>query len=74
MKKAFKELALQAGGSHYPDVGGELLEKFSELMLAEVIDIIDNLNCKDEVYTSYDLQLIDGAKATIINAIKEKFN
>lgn len=30
MKKIIKEIALQVGGSHYPDVGGKLLEKFAD--------------------------------------------
>lgn len=35
MNKKIKELALQAGGSHYPDVGGKTLEKFAELLVTE---------------------------------------
>ena len=35
MNKRIKELALQAGGSHYPDVGGITLEKFAELLVKE---------------------------------------
>jgi hypothetical protein len=40
MNKKIKELALQAGGSHYPEVGGKTLEKFAELIVQECIDII----------------------------------
>jgi len=35
MNEKIKELALQAGGSHYPDVGGKTLEKFAELIVRE---------------------------------------
>jgi hypothetical protein len=35
MNEKIKELALQAGGSHYPDVGGKTLEKFAELIVKE---------------------------------------
>lgn len=35
MNEKIKELALQAGGSHYPEVGGKLLEKFAELLIKE---------------------------------------
>ena len=33
MKKIIKEIALQVGGSHYPDVGGQLLEKFADTVV-----------------------------------------
>lgn len=35
MHSRIKELALQAGGSHYPEVGGELLQKFAELLIKD---------------------------------------
>lgn len=33
----FYEMALAVGGSHYPDVGGELLQKFGEMVVQECI-------------------------------------
>ncbi len=39
MNEKIKELALQAGGSHYPDVGGKTLEKFAELIVKECIHV-----------------------------------
>ena len=38
MNERIKELALQAGGSHYPDVGGKTLEKFAELLIQECMN------------------------------------
>jgi hypothetical protein len=35
MNEKIKQLALAAGGSHYPDVGGQTLEKFAELLIEE---------------------------------------
>jgi hypothetical protein len=35
MNEQIKQLALQAGGSHYPTVGGRTLEKFAELLIQE---------------------------------------
>ena len=35
MNEHIKQLALQAGGSHYPTVGGRTLEKFAELLIQE---------------------------------------
>ena len=43
MNEKIKELALQAGGSHYPDVGGKTLEKFSELLLKECLTICEDV-------------------------------
>jgi hypothetical protein len=39
MNQRIHELALQAGGSHFPTVGGANLEKFAELLVKECIDI-----------------------------------
>jgi hypothetical protein len=40
MNERIKEIALQAGGSHYPDVGGKTLEKFAELIVRECLEVI----------------------------------
>jgi len=44
MNERIKELALQAGGSHYPAVGGKLLEKFAELIVKECAGIYDKID------------------------------
>ena len=41
MNKQIKQLALAAGGSHYPDVGGRTLEKFAELLIQECAQVAD---------------------------------
>ena len=43
MNERIKELALQAGGSHYPDVGGKTLEKFAELIVQECLNICEDM-------------------------------
>lgn len=35
----FHEMALAVGGSHYPEVGGELLQKFGEMVVRECANI-----------------------------------
>jgi hypothetical protein len=40
MSPKCKELALMAGGSHYPGVGGETLEQFMRLTVEECIKIL----------------------------------
>jgi hypothetical protein len=39
-KKVF-DIALAVGGSHYPGVGGELLEKFAMAVIEECITVLD---------------------------------
>ena len=41
MNEQIKQLALAAGGSHYPDVGGRTLEKFAELLIRECAQLAD---------------------------------
>jgi hypothetical protein len=43
MNKRIKEIALQAGGSHYPDVNRETLEKFAELIIRECAAQVDSV-------------------------------
>jgi hypothetical protein len=39
MHPQIKEIALQVGGSHYPEVGGELLEKFAHAVVKECCEV-----------------------------------
>jgi hypothetical protein len=39
MNELIKKLALQAGGSHYPEVNSVQLEKFAELIVRECAEI-----------------------------------
>jgi hypothetical protein len=41
MNTRIRELALQAGGSHFPEVGGHNLERFAELLIMECAKIAD---------------------------------
>jgi hypothetical protein len=49
MNKRIEELALQAGGSHFPTVGGKNLEKFAELIIHECASLFP-LTFTDEQY------------------------
>ena len=40
MNEKFKRLALEAGGSTYPEVGGKNLERFAQLLIQECIDVV----------------------------------
>ena len=39
IKQEYFDLALQTGGSHYPEVGGGLLSMFGDLLVKECIQI-----------------------------------
>lgn len=54
MKKVYEEIALQVGGSHYPEVGGERLEQFGEMIVQKCIDIIQNGDYRSCTYTTFD--------------------
>jgi hypothetical protein len=41
MNERIKELALEAGGSHYPDVNSKQLEYFAKLIIKECCRIAD---------------------------------
>lgn len=59
MKKLVKQIALEAGGSHYPDVGGELLEKFAILIVQRCANIAnqydDTGNAKLAILEEFEL-------------------
>ena len=40
MRKEFKHLALLAGGSHYPQVGGDNLDIFGKLLVQDCVDVV----------------------------------
>ena len=41
MTPVFNDMALQAGGSHYPTVGGKLLEHFGRLVAERCCKLAD---------------------------------
>jgi exosome complex RNA-binding protein Csl4 len=72
-REIFKEIALQAGGSHYPEVGGELLQKYSDLLLAEVINTIKTtpIHC---AFTTHDLGVVECTISKTIEHVKNHFD
>ena len=41
MKQPYHDIALATGGSHYPSVGGRLLEQFGQLVVERCMAIAD---------------------------------
>ena len=73
MKQKIYEIALQAGGSHYPGVGGDTLQKFADLMLEECIDAVNKTDVRSITYTNFDKDRVDHIKAAAIKSINERF-
>lgn len=71
MKQKIFELALQAGGSHYPSTGGVLLEQFADLLIAECVRVVQNTRLQGA--TTYDLELVKGAAKQIVRELEENF-
>ena len=42
MKQPYFDIALQVGGSHYPGVGGELLEKFGKEVARQCAELMES--------------------------------
>jgi hypothetical protein len=40
--RRFHDIALRVGGSHYPGVGGDLLEKFGEMVVREACQKLED--------------------------------
>ena len=53
MKKELEQLALAAGGSHYPKVGGDNLELFGRLLVEECLSDIHSRIITD-VHTEWE--------------------
>lgn len=41
MKQPYHDIALATGGSHYPSVGGRLLEQFGQLVVQRCMALAD---------------------------------
>jgi hypothetical protein len=66
VKTRIKKLALEAGGSTYPEVGGEILEKFANLLIKDVLQEVDDANTNHCCGTTYDLGLAQAVKQKIL--------
>ena len=53
MRNEFEHLALLAGGSHYPQVGGENLDLFGRLLVEDCVEVIGARTIADE-YTEWE--------------------
>jgi hypothetical protein len=72
MKNKIKELALEAGGSTYPEVGGRILERFAELMLEECVIAIKNTGTQC-AYTTHDAGVVQCTIQKSVDALHDHF-
>lgn len=73
MKKVFHDIALQVGGSHYPEVGGELLEKFGDMIVQKCIDVLESGDYRGSTFTTYDNAINPRIIQQCISNIQETF-
>jgi hypothetical protein len=72
MKQKIHDLALEAGGSHYPTVGGATLEKFAELLIAECIRVVE-ATPRHCAMTTFQESIVDCTIDASVKALKEHF-
>ena len=72
MNEKFKRLALEAGGSTYPEVGGKNLERFAELLIQECIDVVKTtpMHC---AMTSFQEGIVKCTISESVKTLKEHF-
>ena len=72
MNKKIYQIALQTGGSHYPNVGGELLEQFALKVINECIVAVQNTS-RQHGATTYDVGVIDATIEKSVANILDTF-
>jgi len=72
MKQKIHDLALEAGGSHFPSVGGANLEKFAELLIQECIRVVEAtpLHCAK---TTFQEDIVKCTIGQSVNALRNHF-
>jgi len=72
MNKKIYQIALQTGGSHYPNVGGELLEQFARKIVDECIVAVQNTDTHHAA-TTFDLGLVEATIEKSVANILDTF-
>jgi hypothetical protein len=74
MNEKIKEIALQTGGSHFPDVNSKLLEMFANMIIDECINAVKETELKEVVFTTYDRGMADGVRIRCVKNINQRFD
>ena len=72
MNKTIHQIALQTGGSHYPNVGGELLEQFALKVINECIIAVQNTN-KHHAPTTFSMDIVEATIEKSVASILDRF-
>ena len=72
MKQKIHDIALAAGGSHFPGINSDTLEQFAKLLIEECIRVVENTptTC---AYTTHDLVAVKCTIGNSVAALKEHF-
>jgi hypothetical protein len=75
MNEKLREFALEAGGSHYPEVNPMQLKKFAELIIRECADIINHRadTCSDWLDSVKANEAVREGQRECAKTIKEHF-
>ena len=71
-KELLKELQLQAGGSHYPEINPSIQATFARLIVEECINAVRDTNTHHAL-TTFDKSLVETTIAKSIESIEGKF-
>lgn len=71
-KEKVTEIALQAGGVHYPEVNRMQLEVYTKIVIDECISALSNTD-RRHVCTTFDQGQLEATMANAATAIKERF-
>jgi hypothetical protein len=55
MKQPWHDIALQVGGSHYPSVGGDLLTRFGEIVVEQIMAMCDDPELQQRILDHFDM-------------------
>lgn len=72
MNKLLKELSLQAGGAHYPEINPQLQSAFAKMIIKECIKAVQRTD-RGLARTSYDHSVVEGTIQQSIKSINEHF-
>lgn len=71
-KEKVTDLALQAGGAHYPEVNRMQLDAYTKLVINECLQAVDEAD-RRHVYTTFDQGQFESSLASAKQAINERF-
>ena len=72
MKEIVDRIALEVGGAHYPEVGGELLQRFAKRLVEECVEVI-NLTPTHCAFTTHDYGVVKCTIEKSVTTLKEHF-